>query len=243
MNTHGEGNMIEACAAHLPRKRALRAPVTDLWSLREIYRRKLRRMRRYGPEICEDLASEMLSIALELQRTRGIAPQNCTVRWLLGTARQRVIGHWRWTGYGYCEYSKSPSYPVLSDEEFDEWLSANWLSFSSRNNGQGKPIARYRVFSGDAEIVFDGRELGELLRSEGSKLKDAQLVANLLKRGRNFWMMDGRLFPTLSHAKRELGLAKHEACPGFEVRITAVRIPDIVGIKGRVGDFVGALPC
>lgn len=232
MNTREHLRLVELC----------HKPLTDLWFLREIYRKRLRRMRRYAPEICEDLASEMISIALELERTRGIAPQNCTARWLLATARQRIIGHWRWTGYGYCEYAKSPAYPVFSEEEFDEWLSANWLSFSAKNNGNGQPIARYRVSANNVEIVFDGRELAELLRAQ-SKLKDSHLVSNLLKRGRLFWMMDGCLFPSLSHAKRKLGLRPQDKCPGHEVRITATRIPDAVGTRGCAEKMVGTLPC
>lgn len=215
-------------------------PLTDVWSLREIYRKNLRRIKVYPPEVCEDIASEMISIALELESKKGIPAQNCTVKWLLATAKQRIIGNWRWTGYGYCEYSKTPNFPVMSEEEFDEWLSANWLSFAGNNNGNGQPIARYRVSAGDVEIVFDGRELAEILRDK-SKLKDSQLVGNLLKRGRIFWMMDGRLFPTLSHAKRHLGLRPQDKCPGHEVRITATRIPDGNGTRGRAEKMVGAL--
>lgn len=213
---------------------------TDLWSLREIYRKRLRRMRRYGPEVCDDLASEMLTLALENQRARGIEPQNNTVKWLLATARARVVGNWRWMGSGYCEYTKSPAFPVMSEEDFEAWLSANWLSFSNRNNGNGKAIARYRIAANGMELSFDARELGELLRGS-SKLTDSQLVTNFLRRGRTMWCMDGKLFPTLSYAKKERGLKPWEKCPGYEVRITGHRLPDERSTQGRAEDMIRAL--
>lgn len=212
----------------------------DLWSLREIYRKQARRTRRYSEDLCEDLASEMLTLALENERARGIAPQKNTVKWLLASARSRVLGNWKWTEFGYCEFMKKPIVRVMNDEDFEEWLSANWLSFSAGNNGNGRAIARYLVSANGVELCFDARDLTELLRG-GAKLSDAQVVNNFLRRGRTMWCMEGRLYKTLSHAKKELGLRPAESCPGFEVTITGRKLDSAASTRGRVGDIVRAL--
>lgn len=212
----------------------------DLWSLREIYRKQIARTRRYDAATCEDLAQEMICLALAFSKARGIPPQNMTTKWLLATARARVVGNWRWTGFGYCEYTKNASYPVMSEEDLEVWLSANWLSFSCRNNGNGRALARYRIAANDVELCFDARELAELLRDK-CRLSDAQLVNNFLRRGRKMWCIDNRLFRTLSHAKKELSLKPQEQCPGFEVRITGAHLSKPDTVSGRARDAIRAL--
>jgi hypothetical protein len=212
----------------------------DIWSLREIFRKRLCRSKRYTLETCEDIAQEMVTQGLEKQRTRGIPVQKMTFKWLFYDARVRVLGNWRWIGVGYCEYQKNPFFPVMSVEDFDTWICANWLSFSNRNNGNGRALARYRIEANGITLEFDARDLATLLRGNATGT-DANVIYNFLRKGRELWLLDGRLFMSLSYAKKELGLKPHEKCPGQPLYVTGYRIPDNPDVVGRASEKINAL--
>lgn len=163
----------------------------DSFGLREIYRKQCVIMRKWDFATCEDLAQEMFCIAWETHKRKGIAPQNCTVKWMLGTSMARVFGRYRRSGVSeYCEYD--PALPIVSDEDVEEWFASNWANLSIRNGGNGKRRARYKIQANGTELEMDSDALSSLLKSKEVTYCHAA-ISNFLRRGAVFWLLDGKL--------------------------------------------------
>lgn len=163
----------------------------DAWALREIYRKKLVRMKKWPRDICEELAQEMIYRALLAQWKRGVPFQNCSIKWLLADALKSTFGATK---------NHEPLYDVIkSTEDMEEWFAENWCFYETSNGGAGKPRARYLITANGIELQYDANELKELLsinRVEYSR----SIVANFLKRGAKFFLKDGALVRSSHHA-------------------------------------------
>lgn len=172
----------------------------DVYSLREIYRKQCVTMRKWDFHTCEDLAQEMICIAIETNKRKGIKIHNCSTKWMLSDALSRVFGKYR--AIGNFEYNEhDPNLPVMSVDDMEKWFCFNWNIFTSANNGNGKIRARYKCSANGASIVYDSAALCSLLRGKDVTY-DRAALSNFLKRGATFYLLDGNLIRSSHPVKK-----------------------------------------
>lgn len=162
----------------------------DAWSVREIYRKKLMRKKRWPADVCEELAQEMIYGALYAQHKRGVPFQNCSFKWLYANALKSTFGK---------TVNHEPlTLNIKTNEEMEQWFAENWTYYATNNDGNGKPRARYLISANGFELQYDANELIELLANKSANYSKA-LISNFLKRGAKFFLVDGTLIRSSHH--------------------------------------------
>lgn len=169
------------------------------FELREIYRKYAVRRLSISSEdpFAEDLAQEMYLQALNAERRKGISRFNCTVKWLFCDAYKKMKSQSKITN-SYDEYL----YPdtTISELDFMNWISSNWLDYSNLNGGRGKILKKYKLTCNDVFITLSGSEIRDLLDKKNVLLSDSNIVSNLRKKGKTHFLVNDCYFKTLQSA-------------------------------------------
>lgn len=121
---------------------------------------------------------------------------------MLSKSLSRIFGRYKISGLNqYDEYD--PGLPILSNDDMEEWFTANWANLTIANNGNGKRRARYLLTANDATLEMDSDVICSLLKGKNVTY-DHSIISNFCRRGAVFYLVDGKLLRSIHPIKNAL---------------------------------------
>jgi len=160
----------------------------------------------------DDVASEMYTIGLYREKCKKISRFNLTTKWLYLDAIKLILGREvlskTWNDYfELCDRIDQMSLVELMATYQSDTMRGGGTNSKNMASLLVRELKRYNLtVNNEFMLKMNCEEIAELLNKQATNATASQVVCNLRKRGKRLFLIEGRLWETITEFSRSVGL-------------------------------------